>query len=663
MENEKKRRHTSRRILLWSVAAIAVIAAAGVVGGKVMLEKTVRNSLEQSGTRAASVEVDFTGHVHLSDVTVPLENDQTLHIASIEARPEFLFLSGMIDARDLAFEAGPMHVSVPSVLVEDAGINRAFLAAASGEADLTPAERVARLSAGRIEIASVAVSQSQQGIDQTTTYSDVVLENIVDGHVGRYFASGMTSDTEVAPDPRADGDAKPVSVKLSVGAIEGEDIDAPFLTRIYTEAKPADGENAAQQVYGPVTVKDFVMETADGRVTYAEMSSDGFSMRLADEPFLTTPERLGALSDTEALLPGDGERLGLEAFLLLDAIAKGDLQISGIGLTTDEEPDMTFAIDRLAVTFDDLVLGFSMDGLDVRAGDDSLTVRSASWTDFSLAPTLAGVREYLKTGPGAPDMAWKAAFLPAFGTLSLSDYAVNMNPDAENGFDVDKPLNVAVKDFSLALQDPVNGIPSDIRMVMNELKLDLAGHDDNEAFALLKQLGYQEVSISENIALHWDKANKALIVEDIGFSGDDMGSVSLSGVVGGFGEAFFSGDKALMQAAVFGLNGRAVTLKVENDGLFARGLKLYADRNGMSEEQAALTLSMLPSIAAQTVGDGDPGVQAMIDAISAFIADPNTLEIAITAKSDQGIGAPAFMAATTDPASLLQQVDITAKAD
>ena len=276
---------------------------------------------------------------------------------------------------------------------------------------------------------------------------------------------------------------------------------------------------------------------------------------------------------------------------------------------------------------------------------------------------MGHARAQRKAGPGAPDMAWKAAFLPGFGTLSLSDYAVNMNPGAENGFDVEKPLNVAVKDFSLALQDPVNGIPSDIRMVMNELKLDLAGHDDNEAFALLKQLGYQEVNISENIALHWDKANKALIVEDIGFSGDDMGSVSLSGVVGGFGEAFFSGDKALMQAAVFGLTGRAVTLKVENDGLFARGLKLYADRNGMSEEQAALTLSMLPSVAAQTVGDGDPGVQALIDAVSAFIADPNTLEIAITAKSDQGIGAPAFMAATMDPASLLQQVDITAKAD
>ncbi|TNB46330.1 hypothetical protein FF124_17495 [Martelella lutilitoris] len=663
MENEKKRRHTFGRTLLWSVAGIAVIAAAGVFGGKVVLEKTVRTSLEKSGTQAASINIDFTGHVHLNDVTVPLEEGQSLRLASMETRPEFLFLSGMIDARDITFDAGPMHVSVPSILVEDAGINRAFLAAASGEADLTPAERVRRFSAGRVTMPTINVTQSQSGVDQTTTYSDVVLEDIVDGHVGSYSASGMTSDTELAAIPNEDGDAGRGTVKLSVGAIEGQDIDGPFLTRIYTEAKPADGANPAQQVYGPVTAKDFVMETADGRVTYAEMKSDGFSMRLAEEPFLTTLENLEALSANAALSPDDEERLGLEAFLLLETIAKGDLQISGIGLTSDAEPDMTFAIGSLAVTFDDLVLGFSMDGLDVRGGDNALAVKSASWTDFSLAPTLAGIREYLKSGPGEPEMAWKTAFLPAFGTLQVTDYAVNLKPGTDNGFDVEEPVNVAVKDFSLALKDPVNGIPSEVRMMINELKLNLAENDDNEALALLRQLGYEEVTISENFALRWDKTNNELIVEDISLSGEDMGSISLSGVVGGFGEAFFSGDTSLMQAALFGLTGRELTLKLENEGLFARGLKLYADRNGMSEEQAALTLSMLPSIAAQTVGEGDPGVQALIDAVSAFIADPNTLEIAIAAKSDQGIGAPAFMAATMDPASLLQQVDITAQAD
>ena len=663
MENEENRRPKSGRILLWSVAAIAVIAAAGVIGGKVVLEKTVRTSLEKSGTQAGSVDVDFTGHVHLSDVTIPLEDGQTLYLASMEARPDFLFLSGMIDARDITFDAGPIHVSVPSILVEDAGINRAFLAAASGEADLTPAERVRRFSAGRVKIPTIDVTQSQPGVDQSTTYADVVLEAIVDGHVGSYSASGMTSETELGAVPNEDGEAGPGIVKLSVGAIEGQDIDAPFLTRIYTEAKPDDGANPAQQVYGPVTAKDFVIETEGGRVTYAEMNSDGFSMRLGDEPFLTTLENLEALSGNAALSPDDEERLGLEAFLLLDTFAKGDLQISGIGLTSDVEPDMTFAIDNLAVTFDDLVFGFSVDGLDVRAGDDSVAVKSASWTAFSLAPTLAGIREYLKAGPGEPEIAWKAAFLPAFGTLQVSDYAVNLNPGTENGFDVGEPINVAVKDFSLALKDPVNGIPSDLRMMVNELKLNLAENDDNEVLALLRQLGYENVNISENFALHWDKANNELIVEDISVSGDDMGSVSLSGVVGGFGEAFFSGDKSLMQAALFGLTGRELTLKIENDGLFARGLKLYADQNGMSEEQAALALSMLPSVAAQTVGDGDPGVQAVIDAVSAFIADPNTLTIAITAKSDQGIGAPAFMAAALDPTSLLQQVDIAAEAN
>lgn len=668
MEHKEKSSRKAGRGLLWSVAAIAVIAAAGVVGGKVMLEKTVKTSLENSGASAASVKVGYNGRVTLSDVTIPLENDHAMHIAAVEARPAFLFVSGMVDAQDIEIDAGEAVVTVPSVKIEDAALNRAFLAAVTGENELTMAERAEHLSAGHIEVSKIDVVQSLEGVKQTTTYSDVVLNDIVAGQVGSYSASGMETRMNMALfDADADAESVPEDLMtVSMGAVEGQDIDIPFIVKVYTEAKPADGDNAPQMAYGPLSVKDFVMDVeGEARVTYEEMSSDGFSMRLADTPLLDLVEAIQAVSERGSPTPEEVQELGLDALSVAGVIAKGDIQISGIGMTTAAQPDLDFAIDKLSMTIDDMVLGFSLDGLDISSGDDSITLGSASWTDLSLTPTLDELRKFLEAGPEGAGNFTGTAFLPDLGTFKMTDYAVNLNPtdDEESGFDVDEPVNFTMKDTTIVMRAPFNGIPTDIRFSIDGLNLNIADNEDSPAVETLKKLGYEDVTLSQNIQAHWDRDNNALIIDDISFSGVDMASIALSGTLGGFGEEFFSGDKFTMQAALFGLTAHEVKLRLENSGLFARALKFYADENDMSEEQAKMALAMLPSIAAATVADDDPGVQAVIEAVSAFVANPNTLEVSVKAKSEEGIGAPALIGAAMDPESLLSEVDITATAE
>ncbi|WP_319520327.1 hypothetical protein [uncultured Martelella sp.] len=663
MDDTKKGSRKSGRVLLWSVAAIAVIAAAGVVGGKVMLEKTVTTSLENGGAQADSVKVDFMGRVHMREVSVPLENGSTVHIASLEARPEFLFLSGMIDASDITFDTDRTHIKVPSLQVENAGLNRAFLAAATGENDLTPAERLQHLSAGRIAVSNVEAVETLAGSEQKTTYTDVVLNDVVDGIVGNYSISGVETQMTLALQDAEAGQDTSGAATVSLENIEGQNIDGPFLLRVYTEAKPEGDENTPHQVYGPMSAKNFVMETDKARVSYDVLRSDGFSMRLADQPVIDTITALQDATAEDVLPEEEKQRLGLQVLSLADVVAKGDIQISGIGLTTDEEPDMTFAIDGLAVSLNDMVVDLSLDGLAVHAGEDSVTLKQASWTDLSLKPTFDGIREFVEAGDD--DALPETAFLPDFGTFRMTDYAIDVKPieGDEVGFDVDEPINIAMKDFTLALKAPFNNIPTDIHMSLEDLTYGLADNADDPVFETIRQLGYETVTVSENIQIHWDRENEQLVVEDITLSGQDMGSVSLSGLIGGFNEAFFSGDMMAVQSAALGLSAHEVALKVKNDGLFARGLKFYAEQNDMSEAQAKLAISMLPSIATQTFGGDDPAIQTVVDALSAFVADPNTLEIAITAKPEQGIGMPAFMEASMDPTSLLKQVDITATAE
>lgn len=665
MENNEKSSRKTGKVLLWSVAAIAVIAAAGVVGGKVMLEKTVKASLEDSGASAGSLDVGYNGRVTLTDVTLPLENDGTMHIAALEARPEFLFFSGMIDAKDIVLDADETHIVVPSLKVEEAGLNRAFLAAVTAENGLTMAERAERMSAGRIEISQAVVTQSLEGVEQTATYSDVVLNDIVAGHVGSYSASGVEAQSDLLVGEDENGDPQPVVTKASFGEITGQDIDIPFIVKVYTEARPNDGESPARQVYGPVSAKNFVMETEKARVTYKELSSDGFSMRMADKPVLDVVKALQEAAAGNLVTEEDEQRMALDAIALIDVFAKADIHVSGIDVTTDAEPDGIFTIDALSLSLADLHLGLSLDGLDFRSGKDTITLDNVSWTDLSLEPTVNALRSIVEAGPDGQEAFSPTAVLPDFGTFKMTGYSVHLNElkDGDDGFEADEPINFTIDESTLVMRAPFNGIPTDVRMTIDGFKVELSEGNDNKAFDLLKDLGYKEVTFSQNIQAHWDKASNTLIIDDISYGGDEMGSVSLSGTIGNFGEEFFSGNKFAMQAALFGLTAHEVKLRVENDGLFARGVKLYADENGVGEEQAKLMLAMMPSILASGFNTDDPGVQAVLDAISAFIVNPNTLEVAIAAKSEEGIGAPALMTATIDPESLLEQVNITATAE
>ncbi|WP_174801255.1 hypothetical protein [Martelella limonii] len=659
MEEKAKGTRKAGRILLWSVAAIAVIAAAGAVGGKVMLEKTVADSIAKSGATAASVKADLIGHVHVTDLTLPIEEGQSLHVASVEARPEFLFLTGMIEASDLSFKSELYDVTVPNLKVENAGLNREFLAAMDENSALTPAERVERISAGQITIPQIDAKQNIEGIAQTTTYSDVVLKDIVNGHVGSYAAGEMRA--QVTPPTGEDAPALPLSTTISIESIEGQDIDGPFLARIYTETSAGEDKNEPRLVYGPVSAKNFVMTMDEESISYGALKSSGFWMRLPEVPFFETVQALQESAQTQDMTDEQKQRLGLQVLSLIDTISKGDMEVSDMRVTSSEEPDMSFKIDRMAVAMDELVFDTEVEGVDIRAGDDFFTLQKATSSGFSFVPTMEAVRALIEAGPEGQDRLEVSAFMPAFGTITMTDYAVSATPDTENGFGVDETLEMSLKDFSVVFDEPFKGIPTGIHFAMDQLKIKLTD-EKNEAVQIFRKMGYEEVTMSENIALRWDRAEKQLAIEDITLSGEDIGSISLAATIGNFGEEFFSGDKDLVQAAAFALTVHEISMELENDGLFSRALKLYADDKGISEGDAASIVALTLSVAAESLGD-DQTILPVIDAVSAFIADPKTLAIAIKAKSDQGIGMPALMTAAMAPASLLQQVDISASAE
>jgi hypothetical protein len=220
-----------------------------------------------------------------------------------------------------------------------------------------------------------------------------------------------------------------------------------------------------------------------------------------------------------------------------------------------------------------------------------------------------------------------------------------------------------MKSYELALNKPFNGIPTDIRVAYEDMSLPVPANSREEMYQQLRKLGYDRVNVSSNLEANWDEASQSLVIKDLSVSGQDMGKISMSGLLGGFTKEFFSGDKVLAQVALLGLKAREVKLKIEEQGLIEKGLKFYADENNMTVEDARSALTMIANAVLQELAADQPQLQDAITAFSTFLAKPNIFEVTVKSKSDKGIGALEMVAASQNPLALLDKVNIEAKAE
>lgn len=677
MEQATSGKRKGGRKALWAAVAVIAIAAAGAVGYKITLEKTINAQLERRGGKAASVSADFLGRIKLTDVVLPLKDGTDITIGSIEGRPKVLFLSGMLDAKDINTEIAQFKISVPGVVIDDANFDIAMLRDTFGNGDLSLAERVGRFSAKRMSVPEINVVQMLNDKEQKTTYKDVTLEDVVNGHVARYTSSGATFDLDLTL-PDENGSVQEERMAGTIGVSEGKDIDGVFIARLYTEAAGPD-DKEAKPVYGPFSAKDIKITSAKSSFSYAEIRSNGFTMRLPAEPLTETLQNLEANNNIETLSPEERKAFFARLIGIFNTIGKGDVELLGMKIQPGEPEKGEGAIEKVAMAFDNKKLDVSMNGFSAGNGTDYVKLDEFSLKGFSWAPSVVAIEKFAGLSDAEMENFPFTTMLPEFGTLVIKGidadlpYDNNAHDDIdvedEDGNPVPKPdglphrLKIGLKSYELALNKPVNGIPSDIRIAYEDMSLPVPADSNEEMYQQLRKLGYDRVNLSSNVEASWDEANQNLIIKDLSLSGTDMGKVSMTGLMGGFTKEFFSGDKVLAQVALLGLKAREVTLKVENEGLVEKGLQFYANENDLTVEQARSTLKLIASAVLQELAADQPKLDTVVTALNAFIAKPEVLEVKVKSKSDRGIGALEMIAVSQDPLSILDKIEIEAKAD
>lgn len=677
MEQATSGKRKGGRKALWAAVALVAIAAAGAVGYKITLEKTINAQLERRGGKAASVTADFLGNIKLTDVVLPLKDGADITIGSIEGRPKVLFLSGMLDAKDVKTEIAQFKIALPSVRIDDANFDIGMLRDTFGNGELTLAERVGRFSAKRMSVPEINIVQILNDKEQKTSYKDVTLEDIVNGHVARYTSSGATFDLDLSL-PDENGTINEERMAGTIGTSEGKDIDGVFIARLYTEAAgPNDTE--AQPVYGPFSAKNIVVKATKSSFSYDEVRSNGITMRLPAQPFTEILRKLDAAQNIDSLPPEEQKEFFANLIGLFDTIGKGDVELLGMKIQPSDPEKGEGAIEKMAMSFDNKKFDMSLDGFSAGNGTDYIKLDEFSLKGFNWGPSAEAVKKFVGLSEEEMESFPFTTMLPEFGTIVLKGIDADL-PYDNNAFDdidiededgnpVPKPdglphrLKFGLKSYEIGLNKPLNGIPTDIRVTYEDMSLPVPQDSNEEMYKQLRALGYDRITISSNLEVNWDEASQSLVIKDLSLSGKDMGKVTMSGLMGGFTKEFFSGDKVLAQVALLGLKAREVNLKIENQGLAEKGLQFYAGENNMSVEEARSTLTLIASAVLQELAADQPKLEAVISALNAFIAKPNTFEMSVKSKSERGIGALEMVAISQDPFSILDKIEIEAKAD
>jgi len=544
-------------------------------------------------------------------------------------------------------------VSIPTVDAVDSSLDEAVLAEILSGKLIENAESLATLDAASISVPEITIDLTSE-IDgevntATLTFTDLVLENVVDGVAASVSLGGsdLTSDEG----------------KGTFGVMSAANFDIGGVLGIYGLVQTSGTE--LKTIYTDFTVEGGSFEADDMACHIGAASAAEFKGRPLKTNFMEMMAFAQALEDN----PDDPDPATVGKIIrmyadIFTAFETSDMVFEGFDCegTDSDGQAMSFAI--AGMTMGGMKPGFyptiSMDGLDVTVEDDGfMRLENFTLKQMDLAATIAT----LENAPELVDESWLEAnarlLIPAFEGFSFSGFTMDIpDPDAE-----DARIKVDIGAFDLTLANYINGIPGDVDTSASNIRVALPADSDDEQIQQLVALGITEIDAGFRFAAAWDAATDAIVVEEASLTGADLASVFIAGTVANATEALFSLDENEALAAAMDVAVKSLDLTVNDAGLSDIILSVAA------AEQGADPATLRPVFAGLAEGTvigmmaGAADAAKLGSAVNSFVSGAaKSLNIVIEAKDDPGLGMMDFMAAEDDPASLIGKVNISATA-
>jgi hypothetical protein len=593
---------------------------------------------------------------------------------------------------DVVLPLGGTLLRAPKLTASGTRLSRDDLAAIlkADSAEPWPA-RLARLDAGSLTMPVLVSEHAGPGdARQSVTYRDVVARDVRAGRVGELTAGGAALSA-------AGGSAKGSG---TYGRIRATDLDLAALSRLY--GVPGDGKGPVQRVYGTVQVSDVTYSDAAGTtVKIARLDGRELGGRQVPGGWNAAFDALVAGADGGK---GQARSAGATADLI-EAGALGAVEAQGFSVSdADPKGPLLVEIGRIAYAESGPDAGLRMEALSVARGAVRVRLGRLALSGVSLAPTVAGLRALAAKDPGAEigeDDLRRLA--PTLGALTLADLSVDLPPDAvpkepPRGArpapprrSEPKPTNskpgettvgdalsrafapaptpappspprVVLREATLGLGPARDGVPTSSRLSLSGLGLPASLVADLPMIGTLPAYGYRDLDLDLVVDSAWDERARDVVVREIALSGREIGSVKLSGVLGGIGPELFSGSAPAATMLMFSGSAKALDVTVENAGLFERVVVAQAKDMSLKPDELRKEYVTAAMLGVPVILGSGPAAKGIGAALGQFVMKPGRLVLRAKAKEPAGIGF-IDLGAAASPAAVLDRLDVEAKAN
>lgn len=275
---------------------------------------------------------------------------------------------------------------------------------------------------------------------------------------------------------------------------------------------------------------------------------------------------------------------------------------------------------------------------------------------------LGGVFEAIEAAGDQLSPAWFEAnyrkVIPSFLGLGIEGVDVDV-PDTT---DPTQRVKGKIGSFDVTLANHVLGIPTDISIVSENTAIDIPENTTDESMQQLRALGYNSIDMGAAIKLKWDEAAGTITVEEASVTGENMGTVNISGLIGNAGKDLFAEDPGTMQGAAMGLSVKELTLAAEDAGIATKIFELVAKEQGATADAIRGQVSGMAAGMIPMFLGGTEQAQVVANAVMTFLNGGKSLTISAEAKDAAGLGLADFMAAQENPALLADKVNLSAEA-
>lgn len=563
--------------------------------------------------------------------------------------------------KDKGTGTAPAAASEPSVAVEiptieavQSSLDDETLRAIFSGNLANNADALAGLDASSITIPeiTIAIDATIEGESRSSsvTFSDLVLTDVTDGIAASVTLAG------VAMDAGEDGGGE-------FGTVSAANFNIAGVLGLYGLVAPGTSTEL-QTIYSDFSFEGGSFEAPEiactmGGMTIAEFKARPLSYSFADVMGLV--QTLDEDSDPSPQAIGDLMRIYADMFTAFETSPSEFGGFECDGIDEDDRP-IHFAIAGMTVggMTGGLYPSVSMNGLDITVeGDGTVQVGNITIKEMDLTGPIAAIQ----AAPAAIDEAWLAEhardLIPAFAGFSFDNIVVDVpDPEAEG-----QRIAASVGTYDLTLDGWFNGVPTDLNTSASNIIIDLPEESSDEQLAQLIALGLDTLDLGFVIDASWNEAEDTIDVSEISFTGADLATAALSGTIVNATEALFSLDENQTLAAAMGVAIRSLKLDLTDAGLSDLVLASVAAEQGGDSETLRPVYAGLAEGTVIGMLAGAAEAQKVGAALNSFISGKaRSLTIELTSKEPAGLGMMDFMAAETDPTSLIGKVNIDATA-